>query len=498
MFSNKSTPLPIAWLIAVVSTPTKATLEAAMKLDNIKMLISRGESETLEFKKSTTQLKAGMETLCAFLNTRGGVLLTGVKNNGDILGQDITDQTKLEISNAISKFEPPADILIKYIDVPNDKKVIHILTKPNIRSIPYTFDGKAFWRIESATRSMPQQKYKQLLAESIHKSDPWECSLADKITIDDLDASEIIATIVDCIKRGRMEPRLSTTEPEEALRRLRLIDHSKLTNAAVVLFSKDPEQFYPECLMRLIRFKGTTKDIIIDNKRIHGNAFKLLGEAEDFVMRHMSIASEFVPGKMARKDIPDYPLRAVREAVVNGISHRDYTIPGGSISLMMYDNRLEITSHGVLPPGITIQDLKRDHESQPRNERITQVLYKRGIIESAGSGTQLIIKECAEISKPEPEFVERGNTFVVIFRNEPSQEAAAQTKIIDNLHPRLIEILDVMRSTNSCTSSQILDKLESAPTDRTLRNDLNKLEELGLVLRTGGGSATRWRMVRKP
>lgn len=120
------------------------------------------------------------------------------------------------------------------------------------------------------------------------------------------------------------------------MRLLKLTNNGKLLNAAVVLFSSDPELNYPQCLLRMARFKGKDKSNLLDSKRVFGHAFSLLNNAEDFCLRHMSIESEFVPGKMARRDIPDYPPRAVREAIVNAISHRDYTIKGGSISLMIF------------------------------------------------------------------------------------------------------------------------------------------------------------------
>ena len=105
------------------------------------------------------------------------------------------------------------------------------------------------------------------------------------------------------------------------MRLLKLTSNRKLLNAATILFSADPESHHPQCLLRMARFKGKDKSNILDSKRIYGHAFFLLNNAEDFCLRHMSIESEFVPGKMARRDIPDYPPRAVREAIVNAIAH---------------------------------------------------------------------------------------------------------------------------------------------------------------------------------
>ena len=212
-----------------------------------------------------------------------------------------------------------------------------------------------------------------------------------------------------------MEGRLATDDPVGALRKLGLCINGNFTNAAVILFGNNLEQQLSQCLLTLVRFKGTTKSKIIDSRRVFGHAFKLLAEAEDFVMRHMSIESEFIPGKMARNDIPDYSLRAVREAIVNAVCHRDYLIYNGNISLMVYDDRLEITSPGVLPRSITVDELKEPHTSYPRNRKLLSIMYRRGIVESVGMGTQLMIDECLAIGKPEPNYFERGNSFVVQF-----------------------------------------------------------------------------------
>lgn len=115
---------------------------------------------------------------------------------------------------------------------------------------------------------------------------------------------------------------------------------------------------------------------------------------------------------------------------------------------MIYSDGLEITSHGTLPFGITVDDLKRRHESLPRNERITHMMNKIGIIESVGTGTQEMIKECKEIGKPEPEYVERGNTFVVSFRR-------SILTLKDEVDLRRNKILSLLKRQNGLSSAEI-------------------------------------------
>lgn len=464
-----------------------------MDIHDIKKIIQQGESANVEFKTSTAKLKNACETLCAFLNAQGGTVLIGVKDNGDIVGQEITDKTRLEISNFISKIEPPVSVDVDYISMSNGKFVIIMVVEPNFSSGPYVFCGKPYWRVETSTKPMPQQKYHQLLIEKSNHFISWDSEVRVDIKFEHLDGDEILKTLNESIERGRTEAKLATNDPVKALLRLKLMKNGLLTNAAGILFCLDAEEHYPQCLFRLARFKGLTKSTILDSKRIYGNAFAQIEEAEQFIMRHMSISSEFAPGKLARVDNPEYPLRAVREAIVNAISHRDYTIKGGSISVMMYDDRLEITSHGTLPNGITVEELKETHESFPRNEKITHVLYKRGLIESVGTGTQEMVEESRKIGAPDPEYIERGTTFAVRFYSNPKIQTPSVFGEV--VVPRHQEILKVMASLDECTTTQILQKMSSPPTDRTLRSDLSKLEKLGYVLRRGEGRGTLWKLV---
>jgi ATP-dependent DNA helicase RecG len=458
--------------------------DAPLSLHNIEILVKQGESNNLEFKTSTANLHSVCETLCAFLNGgKDGTVLIGVKNNGKIVGQDVSDNTRLEIANVFSKLEPPTSVSVDYAVIEKNKYVIKMTVISNPSLAPYVFDGKPYWRVESQTKPMPQQRYHQLLLERSNKIDGWELTKAEHIGIDDLNKNQIIDAVNESIRRSRMEARLATEDPNEALLRLKLLVNGNISKAAVVLFCKDPMPYYPQCLLRMAAFKGKDKSDMFDSKRVHGNAFVLLEEAEHFLSHHMSINSEFIPGKMARKDIPDYPPRAIREAMVNAICHRDYTIQGGSISLMIYSDRLEVSSHGTLPFGVTTDELRQTHESQPRNERITNVMNKVGIIESVGTGTEEMIKECKALGKPEPEYIERGNTFVVCFKTSDTSE---------KLNERQNKILSLLKLHDGLQNADILNKLDLDITNRTLRRDLSYLMDLNLVRLEGKGISATW------
>lgn len=124
-----------------------------MTIQQLQNLIIHGESETLEFKKSLTQLKSALQTVCAFLNTSGGVVLVGVNQNGKIVGQEITDKTQQEIANKMAKIEPfPSTVNVQYLTLKNQmQKQVVILSTSRGETIPYTFDGRAYYRNQSST-----------------------------------------------------------------------------------------------------------------------------------------------------------------------------------------------------------------------------------------------------------------------------------------------------------------------------------------------------------
>ena len=150
---------------------------------------------------------------------------------------------------------------------------------------------------------------------------------------------------------------------------------------------------------------------------IEGDLLAQVDETTKFITRHISVRYEF-EDKPKRKEVWEYPLEALREALINAIVHRDYPM-SANIQVEIYDDRIEIWSPGKLPPGITIEDLyKEEHKSVIRNKLIAQIFYDIGYIERYGSGTIKIIKLCQEAGVPIPEFKEVTGGFLVVFRKD--------------------------------------------------------------------------------
>ncbi len=457
-----------------------------MNVDELQELVALGESEQLEFKSTTGDLKGGMETLCGFLNGIGGRVLFGVSDSGRIRGQTITDSTLREVANSIAKLDPPTVVSQSRVTVSQSADVL-ILEAADRSVAPYCYGGRPFQRIGTTTSLMPQAEYERRLVDRGHSQRRWENQIAEGYVPGDLDADEIRRTIREAIDAGRLDS--TTVGPTEALDKFHLIKGICVLQAAVVAFGKEVLPAYPQCGLRMARFRGVTKDEFLDQRQLTGNAFRLLEEATVFLNRHLPVHGRFVSGVMERKDEPLFPPLALREALVNALCHRDYSIAGGAISIAVFDDRLEITSTGGLPFGLTVEDLKRDHRSKPRNPLLAEVFFRRGLIERWGRGTQKIVDLCVRAGHPEPEFEERAGEVVVRFL--PSGYVPP-LQVSHDLSERQRRVLHILSDRKKWRFGDISSQFTPPPPDRTLRDDLVMLRKLGLVDSSGRGPGARW------
>jgi ATP-dependent DNA helicase RecG len=461
-----------------------------MTIQELESLAAGGESDTLEFKETTGQRTEAAKTVCAFLNGKGGTVLFGVNARRRVVGQDVTEKTAEDVVRELKKIEPFVPISPEVIPLPSGRAVV-ALSVPLGRDRPYTFDGRAYVRQGPTTSVMPQDRYARLLEERSHPARRWEMQPAYRTGVADLDHAEITRTIDEAIRQGRMdEP--GTRDPETLLVGLELMRDGELLNAAVPLFARADRllPYYPQCLLRMARFRGITTDAFDDEAQLHGNAFQLFVQAQAFLRRHLPKASRVV--QFTREDTPLYPVEALREALANAICHRDYAVGGGSISVAVFDDRLEIGSTGALPFGLTPADLKRRHASRPWNPLIAGVFYRRGLIERWGRGTLKIMDLLEQAGLPEPEFEEVTGDLIVRFF--PTGYVAPR-RISHDLTPLQQEILAVLAQHGSLARSEVQQALSSRVPLSTVKDNLQHLSRLRLVRMRGRTRGARWSLI---
>jgi ATP-dependent DNA helicase RecG len=459
-----------------------------MNLQELQNLVARGESETLEFKRTTGEMKEGCQTACAMLNGLGGFVIFGVHDNGTIQGQQVSTRTLEDIVNHIRlKIEPPAFPDIETITLSSGMAAIALRISGG--GGPYTYDGRSYVRYGSTTTVMPKERYERSLLERMHATRRWENQPAYGVKVEDLEYAEIVRTVEEAIRRGRLEDP-GTRDPLELLTGLGLFHDGQLLNAAVVLFGRVERMLpnYPQCLLRMARFRGSDRTEFVDNRQEVGHAFDLLQRAQRFLRDHLPVAGRIEPNLFERVDDPLYPPDALREALANALCHRDYGIPGGAIAIGIYDDRLEISSTGILPFGLTPEDLKRPHQSRPWNPLIAHVFFRRGIIESWGRGTLKMIELTQRAGLTPPEFECR--TGEVIVRFSPTQYVPP-TRVDHQLSALQRELLEVLAQ-GSKSLREILAMLQETTPERTVQDNLKMLRELGLVELTGQRRSAKW------
>ena len=464
-----------------------------MELTELRKLVEPGETDRLEFKKSTNQIRSAMQTICGYLNGSGGWVVFGITPDNRIVGQQVSDSTLLDIATELRKFEPPAPIEIQRVRIDKQGHEAIVLKADSSNEIrPYVYDGRPYQKIGTSVSVMPQARYEQLLLDRAHAKKRWENAMAEGYTMDDLDNEEIMRTIRIGIENRRI-PESTKHEPTDFLDRLKLRTNGTLLNSAIVLFGKRMMPDFPQCEIRMARFKGKDKAEFLDDRQVRGHIFMLLDEAMLFLDRHLPQASRIEPGEMGRVVRHAFPPDALREALVNAFCHRDYSMQGGSVRLAVFDDRLEIWSDGKLPSGLSIADLVVDHPSRLRNPIIADVLYRRGLVERWGRGTQRIIELCVEAGHPSPEFIEQVDAIGVRFL--PSGYIAPH-RISQALTSRQREILSILSDAEAIPFHQIRERLKHPPSDRTIRDDMTFLKGVGLIESHGFGRGAVWLLKR--
>ena len=463
-----------------------------MTIPEVEALVSGGESDTIEFKATTGQRTEAMRTVCGMLNGRGGYLLFGVTDDGKIHGQEVSTRTIEDLVNDLRRIEPQPALTPDRVRLANGREVI-VISIPGSGGGTFTYDGRPYVRQGPVTSVMPQERYRQLLLERLHPLHRWETQPAHGFGLEDLDLTELTVTVDEAVRRLRLEEP-GTRDPQALLRGLQLVEGDRILNAAVVLFGKAKRlmPYYPQCLLRLARFRGTDKNEFIDHRQERGNAFDLLWRAQRFLRDHLPVAGRVVPGLFERVDDPLYPPAALREALANAFCHRDYGMPGGSVGVAIYDDRLEITSTGRLPFGLTPADLTRPHGSRPWNPVMAYVFHRRGIIESWGRGTLKILALAEEAGLTAPSFEERGGEVVVTFF---PVGYVAPSRISRSLSPLQQRLLEALADIGPAQISEVQAHLGLDTPRPTVKHNLQLLRQLELVRMEGRGRGTRWSLI---
>jgi len=435
------------------------------------------ESSRVEMKTGAVNPDVIGQNVCGFANAGGGAILIGVDDRGEVLG--VSDPEKIVSSlrkDLAAGLSPRLAVSVTTIQVKG--KDVLIVDIPHGTDRPYTWNRRIYIRTEGKAVEAGPEVIGDLLA--LPKGFRWERQPALGIELSDLDEQEVQKSFNEA-RRNHLVSQEDRFDALHTLRLFHLADGGQIANGAVVLFGKYPENRFPQIRVRAVCYGDMEDTDLVDSRVMEGNAFHLVRTIMDFLHRHTSISSSIPMGNLQRIEKPAYPFRALQEAVLNAIQHRDYEAYDGGISVIVRPNSIEIWNSGALPSGMTIEDLKRVHHSRPHNPDIAHVFFMRGYVERIGSGAQRMIKMCRDAGLPDPEWSQDSGGITVMLRKP------GRLSVINERQEALLRDMDIK---DTISTSVFRDRFSIS--DRQARNDLTELAKTGYLRRVGSGPATRY------
>ena len=407
-----------------------------------------------------------LRVISAFANSDGGILTIGITDDGHVIGVKGSKKLMEDLPNKMkSKLGIIPLVTLKEID---DKEIIEIIVEPSVH--PVSYKGTFYIRTGSTVHEISGTELTRFLLSKLGKT--WDAlpSEVDMAEIDDQTYERFIE-----MARNRL-PEISVRDgTEKVLKNLDMVVNEKLTNAAVLLFTRKPQRHIMNAGARVGRFK--TDIDILDTVEAFGNLFQQMETLLNGIKKHLNVRFEI--GEVERQDIWDYPLEAIREGVINALIHRDY-LSTADIQIKVYDDRIKIWNPGKLPQELTVDDLKKDHGSLPRNRLLAYAFYYAGLIEKWGSGTKRIVDLCVQQGLPEPEFKEEsGGLSIYFYMDIYSKELLIKAGLSERQIKAILYTKDRGKITN--TEYQNLFGVSK----KTSSRDFDELVRLGLFEKRG-------------
>lgn len=465
-----------------------------------KDMLFSGESVNVEYKVAVPKDSAKyMKTVVAYANGRGGKIIFGVDDKTlEVVGMDTDSifQTIDAITNAISDSCEPTilpDITLQTVE---DKTVIVVEIFPG-KMRPYYIKSKGmvsgtYVRSAGTTRPVADYMLKELILEGQNRY--YDCEICEELTITPEDIERL------CAKMKATAIRNTLTEGEKL--KVKDVTQNVLISWGV-LAEKDgavvPSNAYAlltgqarfQPVIQCAVFKGKDRAYFVDRREFEGSIQDQMEAAFQYVLEKINRGMR-IQG-MYRQDRYELPVDSVREMIANSVAHRSYLEPG-NIQVALFDDRLEVTSPGMLLNGVSIKKMKEGY-SKPRNRAIASAFAYMKIIEKWGSGIPRILRECNEYGLPEPEFIDFDGDFRVnMYRQLPEKDWShtddTKRDTNDTISENDTKVLNLIRENPSITQAELKEKLQvSIVTVKRLMADLQKR---GLIERQGSSRKGKW------
>jgi len=435
--------------------------------------MKKTETQNIEFKPNWRD--EYIKVLSAFANTDGGTLIIGVDDNHKPIG--VRNAKKL-LEDIPNKVKDKLGI-IPFVEIKKEKSKEIIYVSVNSSPVPASYNGRYFIRSGSTNLELSGNALTDFLMRKQGKT--WDAFLEETADFNDIDTETI-----EKFKRYAKDRMPAITEEKDykvIIKKLGLMGKGKTKRAAILLFGKNPQQFYLQAQLKIGQFLTETE--LKSTDVVEGNLFGQLEDSLD-ILRTKYLTSNVKFEGIHRRDILEYPYGALREAIINALIHRNYA-GTSAVQIKVYPDKLIIMNEGELPAEVPVEKLKTNHLSVPRNALLAKVFYLAGFIETWGRGTIKIVEMCKEQGLPEPDFNnENGVMEVVLYKDKFTEEYLKKLK----LNERQIKVVMYIKKEGKITNKEYRNF--TGLSDEGARQDMLDLVKKGILERKGKGRSVHY------
>ncbi|MFH1706951.1 MAG: ATP-binding protein [Planctomycetota bacterium] len=447
----------------------------------IDLLLREGEGLTVEFKERYTSRID--EDLVAFANARGGTLLLGVRDDGTVAGERLTNDLKARITSLARNCKPPIPVTMAQAGE------IVAVEVPEGTEKPYSCGSGYYRRLNASTQKMSHEELRVVFTENDPL--PFEEKTVKTFTFDDISKAKIRAFTKEAgIHIGKISV-------PDFLRSLNVADATRVKNAGILFFAKDIYKHLHHAELTLLAFKGTDRLHIYDRLDVRDDLLTQHREAVTFLRKHLNLRTE-IRG-FDREDIYEIPLEVLREAVVNALMHRDYSIRGTQVFVEIYDDRVEIRNPGGLPKGLSVRELGT--VSIRRNEIVADLFSRMHMVERMGMGIRKMKAVMVAAGLPEPTFETEGFFRAVFHRSAEfalkeggsGTEKTTRKTTQETAQKTTQKIIALIARKPHATRQELARAI--GITDSGVKYHLKKLQEQHHIRRIGPDKGGHWEVV---
>ena len=348
------------------------------------------ENQHIEWKESWRD--EYLKWICGFANAEGGVLVIGRNDKGATVGVANASNLLVDIPNKVR------DILGIMVDVnlrrDAGKDLVEIVVEPY--PTPISYKGEYHYRSGSTKQELKGAALDRFLLRKQGRT--WDGAPVPRVSLRDLSKTAISGFRKMAKESRRLNAGVLRESSADLLDKLNLFDGDHLKRAAVLLFHPDPERFITGAYVKIGYFR--TESELLYHDEVHGDLFSQAQKTMELLLTKYLKAAIGYRGIHRVETLP-VPEVALREALLNAIMHKDYSV-GAPIQIRVHGDCLKIWNPGELPENWSLENLLKRHSSRPFNPAVANAFFRAGEIEAWGRGIQRIFDACREAGTPKP------------------------------------------------------------------------------------------------